>query len=149
MQAREDPSERPVQDAELVIQEVKTRSRATMVFAILFAAGLVGLALVAAAPLGLVDPYPPLPPAAVEGPLGSTRVLEDPSELNRREGEALPDYFDRLAGAVAFDIVRGRGRGRCHVGGSLRMWMQDHGVLSSARVLVCPPPAKRLGPAAR
>ena len=100
MQAREDPSERPVQDAELVIQEVKTRSRATMVFAILFAAGLVGLALVAAAPLGLVDPYPPLPPAAVEGPLGSTRVLEDPSELNRREGEALPDYFDRLAGVV-------------------------------------------------
>ncbi len=96
----EDPPERPAQDARLVVREDHSGSWSTVMYALLLAAGLIGLGLVAAAPLGLVDPYPPLPPAAIEGPLGSTRALEDPSELDRREGEALPEYFDRLARVV-------------------------------------------------
>ncbi len=86
----EDPPERPAQDARLVVRDDHSGSWSTVMYALLLAAGLIGLGLVAAAPLGLVDPYPTLPPAAIEGPLGWTRALEDPSELDRREGEALP-----------------------------------------------------------
>lgn len=69
-------------------------------FAGILAAGLVGLGLVAAAPLGLVDPYPDPPRDAIEGPLGSTRALTNPQDLHRRAGEELPEYFDRLARTI-------------------------------------------------
>lgn len=67
--------------------------------------GFALLLFVAAYPLGLINAYPDLPRAAVEGPLGVDHKIADPQSLYRMPEEPLPDYLDRLTKSVAGGIV--------------------------------------------
>jgi hypothetical protein len=56
---------------------------------------------VAAYPLGLVSAYPDPPAAAIAGPLGFERKIENLDALYRRPGEPMQGYLDRLTKTVA------------------------------------------------
>lgn len=66
--------------------------------------GVVFLLLVAAAPIGLVDPYPMPPSADVAGPLGATKDI-DVQSLYKKNDEKLGEYLSRLTKDIASGIV--------------------------------------------
>jgi hypothetical protein len=66
---------------------------------------MVLLVIASLAPLGLVDPYPAPPIRQSKVPWAQTRPISDPSELNRRPGEAEHQYFRRLAVSVSAAIM--------------------------------------------
>ena len=66
---------------------------------------MVLLGIASLAPLGLVNPYPAPPVKQSRVPWAQTRPIGDPSELNRRPGEAEHQYFRRLAVSVSAAIM--------------------------------------------
>ena len=63
------------------------------------------LVVASLAPLGLVKPYPEPLERPGKVPWAQTRPIDDPSELNRRPGEAEHKYFQRLAVSVSAAIL--------------------------------------------
>ncbi|AZO25011.1 hypothetical protein EJ070_33035 [Mesorhizobium sp. M1E.F.Ca.ET.045.02.1.1] len=71
----------------------------------LMAAGAAFLLFVAAYPLGLIRAYPAPPSAAIEGPLGFEREIEDLNGLYREPDEPKQVYLERLTKSVAGGMV--------------------------------------------
>jgi hypothetical protein len=67
--------------------------------------GAAFLLFVAAYPLGLISAYPVPPTAAIEGPLGFERKIEDLDVLYRAPDEPMQDYLRRLTTTVAGGMV--------------------------------------------
>jgi hypothetical protein len=66
---------------------------------------MVLLVIASLTPLGLVNPFPTPPVQQSKVPWAQTRPIGDPSELNRRPGEAEHQYFKRLAVSVSAAIM--------------------------------------------
>ena len=110
---RRDALERPASTAEWVCCSLRRGPHPSSIPARLlqsFGFFLVGigaafLLFVAAYPLGLISAYPVPPTAAIEGPLGFERKIEDLDVLYRAPDEPMQDYLRRLTTTVAGGMV--------------------------------------------